>query len=468
MAGDTEFRLASHDSFWTWREAMYALANRIEPGRSRTHRDPAVRRDAQGRLHLGRGISLPASPGAAQLRWRQCAVAGGRCRGRRPPASDSRCCPRSIISSDFGGRPLLPEQRRFGSKCTNFSRRRSSAAPAGARARPTLRTRRGPPQFACGAARDSCAKRWPACAPSIGRRHAYSRGRATAGSARLPVEHPADVRSSCCSIPACSTAHWCLVHATHATAAESRQWLLPWRQRLCLSEHRRQSRRWVLRCRPSLRSAAAASASARTARPPSIRPRNCAGWNTSSASSGAARRAGRRAANRMSARALARGRAHGARALGQPVGSIEVGRRADWLVLDAEHPGLRRRRRTTAARPAACSVAASSAIRDVMVGGRWVVKDGQHAAEERIAAASRLMQRLAAAAALTSGHVDCTCLYSLDSCRPLTSPIPPVVMQPLYLQVKQHILDNIDSGSGALRRACRPRTTSSGRSACRA
>src|SRR5260221_11168883 len=32
MAGKTEFRLSARDSFWTWRQAMYALAKRIEPG----------------------------------------------------------------------------------------------------------------------------------------------------------------------------------------------------------------------------------------------------------------------------------------------------------------------------------------------------------------------------------------------------------------------------------------------------
>ena len=31
MAGATEYRQSAHDSFWTWRQAMYALANRITP-----------------------------------------------------------------------------------------------------------------------------------------------------------------------------------------------------------------------------------------------------------------------------------------------------------------------------------------------------------------------------------------------------------------------------------------------------
>ena len=31
MAGAAEYRASARDSFWTWRETMYALANRIEP-----------------------------------------------------------------------------------------------------------------------------------------------------------------------------------------------------------------------------------------------------------------------------------------------------------------------------------------------------------------------------------------------------------------------------------------------------
>src|ERR1700737_1503096 len=31
MVGNTEYRLSARDSFWTWRQAMYQLANRIEP-----------------------------------------------------------------------------------------------------------------------------------------------------------------------------------------------------------------------------------------------------------------------------------------------------------------------------------------------------------------------------------------------------------------------------------------------------
>lgn len=72
--------------------------------------------------------------------------------------------------------------------------------------------------------------------------------------------------------------------------------------------------------------------------------------------------------------------AGGAQALGQPVGKLTVGLRADWLVLDEQNP----------------FVAASTAetlfdrwlfgqttplVRDVMVGGQWVIRDGHHALE---------------------------------------------------------------------------------------
>jgi len=63
----------------------------------------------------------------------------------------------------------------------------------------------------------------------------------------------------------------------------------------------------------------------------------------------------------------------GAQAIGQPVGTIAVGRRADWLVLEASHPAM------AARRPArlwivCCSRVPISHLRR-HGRGRWVVKD---------------------------------------------------------------------------------------------
>ena len=75
--------------------------------------------------------------------------------------------------------------------------------------------------------------------------------------------------------------------------------------------------------------------------------------------------------------------AGGAQALAQPVGAIEVGRRADLVVLDGNDPAL-------AEQPAgqlldaAIFGPARRVVRDVMVAGRWVIGEGHHADEEAI------------------------------------------------------------------------------------
>ncbi|TWC14848.1 MULTISPECIES: formimidoylglutamate deiminase [unclassified Pseudomonas] len=71
----------------------------------------------------------------------------------------------------------------------------------------------------------------------------------------------------------------------------------------------------------------------------------------------------------------------GAQALGQPIGGLEVGKRADWLVLDGNDPYL-----TTAQGDGILNrwlfAGGDRQVRNVMVGGKWVVRDGHHAAEE--------------------------------------------------------------------------------------
>jgi formimidoylglutamate deiminase len=87
---------------------------------------------------------------------------------------------------------------------------------------------------------------------------------------------------------------------------------------------------------------------------------------------------------------------HGAQAIGQPAGAIAVGRRADWLVLDNTHPSMVGATAQTAL-DHLLFAGASAAIRDVMVAGRWVIKDGRHAAEEDLRGRfARLMDGLAA------------------------------------------------------------------------
>lgn len=80
--------------------------------------------------------------------------------------------------------------------------------------------------------------------------------------------------------------------------------------------------------------------------------------------------------------------AGGATALGRPVGRLAAGARADLLVLDAGHPALCGKAGNRLV-DAFVFAGNSNPVRDVMVGGRWVVEAGRHHAEEAVLARFR-------------------------------------------------------------------------------
>ncbi|MBY0242525.1 MAG: formimidoylglutamate deiminase [Burkholderiaceae bacterium] len=82
----------------------------------------------------------------------------------------------------------------------------------------------------------------------------------------------------------------------------------------------------------------------------------------------------------------------GAQAAGRAVGALAAGKRADLIVLDADHPNLYGR----AAHEVLGSLVFSgndNLVKDVMAGGQWVVRGQQHVAQQAIAA--RFRQTLA-------------------------------------------------------------------------
>jgi len=87
--------------------------------------------------------------------------------------------------------------------------------------------------------------------------------------------------------------------------------------------------------------------------------------------------AGEEAEASVGRRLYAQALAGGAQALGRPIGALEAGRRADLLVLDPDHPAV-------ATLPAERLLDAvvfagnRNPVRDVMVGGQWVVREGRH------------------------------------------------------------------------------------------
>ncbi len=74
----------------------------------------------------------------------------------------------------------------------------------------------------------------------------------------------------------------------------------------------------------------------------------------------------------------------GALACGRPIGAIASGRRADFVVLDGDHPRLYGRRAEALADSWIFS-GNDNHVRDVFVGGRHVVRDGRHPDEDAVA-----------------------------------------------------------------------------------
>lgn len=84
----------------------------------------------------------------------------------------------------------------------------------------------------------------------------------------------------------------------------------------------------------------------------------------------------------------------GAQALGQPVGELAVGKRADWIVLDGLDPYL-----ATADGDNILNrwlfAGGDRQVRDVMVNGAWVVREGRHEGQEESAKAfAQVLQEL--------------------------------------------------------------------------
>ena len=83
---------------------------------------------------------------------------------------------------------------------------------------------------------------------------------------------------------------------------------------------------------------------------------------------------------------LAHAWADGCRALGWEGGGVEAGKRADLVVLEAGHPALVGRDGAAVLDSWVFS-GSDNPVRDVMVGGDWVVRGGRHVREEVVAGA---------------------------------------------------------------------------------
>jgi formimidoylglutamate deiminase len=398
MAGSSEYKLSARDSFWTWRRAMYALANRIEPGDLQTVATQLfIEMLKAGYTSVAEFHYLHRQPGGiaytgANALWDAISEAAS------VAGIGLTFLPTLYQTSDFGRQPLKPEQARFASDTDQFLR--------AVEARVGTERRHGP-QGAAALQRTGAAFHSLRAVPLENLREATLRLREIDPHMPLHI-HVAEQKLE---VKACLretgrrpiellldtgllTSHWCLVHATHATPQELKG-IADTDASVCVS----------ISTEANL-----GDGFFDTTRFLKSGGRLCVGSDSQSTVSPTEElrwlEYQQRLRKRRRAVLCARDEAHvgtrlwrdaarnGAAAIGQPAGTIEVGRRADWLVLDAAHPSM-----VGAPEDAALDhllfAGGDAAIRHVMVAGRWVIKDRQHSAEDALRLRfAELMQRL--------------------------------------------------------------------------
>jgi formimidoylglutamate deiminase len=403
MAGNTEYRLSARDSFWTWRQAMYALANRIAPADLQVLATQLfVEMLKSGYtsvaefhyLHRHTNGDLDAGPNSLWNSVEAAAAATG---------IGLTFLPTLYQTSDFGAQPLKREQARFALDTEWFLRALEERIRAERRtASVTRRT---------GAAFHSLrAVPMPSLLNAVRSLRTID--------AHMPVHiHIAEQLKE---VEACKLhtgrrpiellletgvvdEHWCLVHATHATAAEL-QGIAATTATVCVSISTEANlgdgffdaiRFLKLGGRACVGSDSQAT----------VCPAEELRWMEYEQRLRKRRRGvlADRAETHIGTRLWRDAARHGAQAIGQPVGVIAVGRRADWLVLDGAHPSMAGALDATAL-DHMLFAGGSAAIRDVMVAGRWVIEDGHHAAELPLQDRFReLMGQLAQAEPVTRG-----------------------------------------------------------------
>jgi len=383
MAGNAEFRSSARDSFWSWRQAMYGLADRIGPEALRIVATQLfVDMLKAGYTSVAEFHYLHRPSGAKQyaganLLWEAIGNAAD------TAGIGLTFLPTLYQSSDFGGAGLKPEQARFALQTDAFLR--AIEERVGAERRGGVSTRR------TGAAFHSLR-----AVPLDQLRQAAVALRAI--DSNMPVH--IHVAEQALEVSACQratgrrpiqllleqellTRHWCVVHATHATAQEL-QGIAAVNAVVCVS----------ISTEANL-----GDGLFDTARFFKAGGRLCIGSDSQSTVNPAEElrwleyqqrlRKKRRVVlatkdeSHVGTRLWRDAAVSGAQAIGQAVGAIAVGHRADWLVLDASHPTM------AGAAPGGAFdrllfAGADKAIRDVMVAGRWVVKDHHHAADNAL------------------------------------------------------------------------------------
>jgi formimidoylglutamate deiminase len=380
MAGNAEYRASARDSFWTWRNAMYELANRIEPGDLELIATQLFVEMLKAGytsvaefhyLHRQAGGELYPQHNELWQAVTEAAVVAG---------IALTFLPTLYQTGDFGAQPLKREQARFALDTERFLRDIADRVAAERHSKPAaLRT---------GAAFHSLR-----AVPLPVLREAAAALRAM--DPRMPLHiHVAEQTQE---VEACQEhtgmrpiellldaglldPHWCLVHATHATPAELTG-IVAAGATVCVS----------ISTEANLGDgffdttgylAAGGRVCVGSDSQATVSPAEELRWMEYQLRLRERRRVVLADASEphVGTRLWGHAARHGAEAIGREAGEIAVGRRADWLVLERGHPSMAGAR-LEASLDHLVFAGGRAAIRDVMVAGRWIVKDRHHAAE---------------------------------------------------------------------------------------
>lgn len=394
LAGLTERGSADGDTFWSWRRRMYGFLERLTPehaeavaarlfvellrhGYTSVAEFHYVRNDAEGAAYHPSTAMADAVLSAA-----------------RRTGMGVTLLPVLYRSSDFGGRPPLPGQRRFVATVEALlddiaSLRAATEDEAQIRVGLALHSLRAVPPEAMAAALEGLAEIDPTAPVHI---HVAEQRReveaclewAGARPVAWLLDHaPVDER-------------WCLVHATHMDDAETRRMaasgavvgLCPTTEAnlgdgvFPFAEYLVAGGAWGVGTDSHVSVSPVADLRLLEYGQRLTRERRNVAAGSRDASTG---------------RVLLDGAwAGGARACARNTGQIEPGARADLVILNPDHPALVGRR-GDAVLDAWIFSGEDTPVRHVLVGGRWVVEDGRHPLEEETAEAyGRIARALSA------------------------------------------------------------------------
>jgi formimidoylglutamate deiminase len=382
MAGLAERRGKNEDSFWSWRETMYAFAAAIGPDELKAIAAQLyVEMLKAGYTHVCEFHYLHhqpdgtpyADPAAMSLALVQAA---------REVGIGLTLLPVLYMTGGFDGRPLSARQRRFGHDVGDFlvllERLRALETPM-LRVGLALHSLRAVPEAALHRVLDAVAGTDMPIHIHIAEQLGEVQDCLATRHAR-PVEYLLD--------HAPVDAHWCLVHATHLTADETRRLAASGAVAGLCPTTEANLGDGVFPLGDYLDAGGALGIGSDSHI--SISPVEELRWLeygqrlATHHRNVAAREAGAGVGETLWRAVLA----GGAQAAGVPLGALAPGRRADLLVLDDSSP-LLAARDTRSVLDSFLFAGNTPLVRDVMVAGQWVVRDFRHRDEARIAARYR-------------------------------------------------------------------------------